>query len=124
MNQYNFFLIACFVLLAYSAGAKEFVVSVAGNDLHLGTRDQPFKSIFKASESAMPGDTITIQKGEYQLSRQFRQFVQVFQINGFFTVENRSKPLFLMETKSEKYFKKKTQCNSVARLPVCSRLKK
>ncbi len=72
MNQYKFFLIACLVLLAYSAGAKEFVVSVAGNDQHAGTKNQPLQSIFRASELAMPGDTITIQKGEYQLSRQFR----------------------------------------------------
>ena len=72
MNQTKLYLIACLILLTFSSGAKEYFVSVSGNDQHPGTKNQSFKTIFKASETAMPGDTVTILGGEYQLSRQFR----------------------------------------------------
>lgn len=72
MNQLKLYLILCLLLLAFSAGAKEFFVSPSGNDQLQGTKNQPFQTIFKASETAMPGDTITILGGEYQLHRQFR----------------------------------------------------
>ncbi len=72
MNLTKLNLIACLILLAFSAGAKEFFVATSGNDQQQGTKNRPFKTIFKASESAMPGDTITIMGGEYQLLWQFR----------------------------------------------------
>jgi len=72
MKQTKLYLIACLITLAFSAGAKEYFMSVTGNDNLHGTKDSPFRSIFKASETAMPGDTITILGGEYLLSRQFR----------------------------------------------------
>lgn len=72
MNIAKSNLIVCLVFLTVSVGAKEFFVSPSGNDQLRGTKNQPFQSIFKASEIAMPGDTITIQGGEYTLPRQFR----------------------------------------------------
>lgn len=72
MKQTKLYLIACLITLAFSAGAKEFFVGVSGNDQHPGTKNLPFRSIFKASETTMPGDTITILGGEYKLPRQFR----------------------------------------------------
>lgn len=60
------------MLFAVCVSAKEYVVSLNGSDQHSGTKAFPFKSIFKASEIAMPGDTITIRGGEYILSQQFR----------------------------------------------------
>lgn len=65
-------LIACFIALSSSVFASEYFVGLTGNDRQPGNRNQPFKSIFKASETAMPGDTITILGGEYTLPRQFR----------------------------------------------------
>lgn len=72
MNQTKLNLLFCLLLFAFSAGAKEFFISSTGNDQYSGTQKQPFQTIFKASETAMPGDTITIRGGEYSLSRQFR----------------------------------------------------
>ena len=63
MKQTKLYLIACLITLAFSAGAKEYFMSVTGNDNLHGTKDSPFRSIFKASETAMPGDTITILGG-------------------------------------------------------------
>lgn len=71
MNQTKLCLILCLILLAFSAGAKEYFVATSGNDQQSGLKNQPFKTIFKASEAAMPGDTVTILGGEYQLTRQF-----------------------------------------------------
>lgn len=65
-------LILFLIVISSSAFAKEYVVSLNGNDLNSGNKAHPFKTIFKASEIAVPGDTITIMKGDYQLSRQFR----------------------------------------------------
>ncbi len=65
-------LILFLIVISTSAFAKEYVVSLNGNDLNSGNKAHPFKTIFKASEIAVPGDTITILKGDYQLSRQFR----------------------------------------------------
>ncbi len=60
------------IIFAFAAGAKEYFVSINGNDNNPGTKDLPFVSIFAASGIAMPGDTITISGGEYHLKNQFR----------------------------------------------------
>jgi hypothetical protein len=66
-------LLALFMLLiVIPTTAKEYVVGIRGNDQNKGTKQHPFETIFKASETAMPGDTITILGCEYQLARQFR----------------------------------------------------
>lgn len=65
-------LFTCLIFLVTLAEAREYFVGLIGNDQHQGTKNSPFRSIFKASESAIPGDTITILGGEYKLSNQFR----------------------------------------------------
>ncbi len=61
------------VILFYShAFTREYFVGTDGNDSNPGTQLSPFKSIFKASEEAFPGDTVTIRGGEYMLPRQFK----------------------------------------------------
>ncbi len=65
-------LIFLFLLVTLSVPAKEYIVSPNGSDNDKGSKDSAFRSIFKASETAMPGDTITILAGEYQLSGEFR----------------------------------------------------
>ena len=72
MKQTKLYLIVGLLFLFNSAGAIEFFVTPTGSDKVVGTKSQPFQTIFKASEMAMPGDTITIQGGEYSLPRQFR----------------------------------------------------
>lgn len=72
MSQTKLYMIACLILLAFSAKAKEFFVDAIGNDQFQGTKNQPYQTIFKASETAMPSDNLTFLGGEYQLSRQFR----------------------------------------------------
>ncbi len=60
------------LLLSYSVAGKEYFVGLNGNDNNTGTKDLPFLSIYKASDLAMPGDTVTILGGEYKLNRQFK----------------------------------------------------
>jgi len=64
----------CFFFLFFSSVvfANQYFVSISGNDDNTGTKLLPFKSIYKASEIAFPGDTITIFGGDYMLVRQFR----------------------------------------------------
>lgn len=72
MKILKFSLLACFVFLVSNGFAKEYFVGLNGKDNLKGTNDLPFRSIFKASEMAMPGDTVTILGGDYQLSHPFR----------------------------------------------------
>ena len=65
-------LIAALLLAYCPLMANEFFVSLSGNDNQPGTKKQPFASIYKASEMAMPADTVTILKGTYVLTKQFR----------------------------------------------------
>lgn len=60
------------VIFSFLLEAKEYFVRLSGNDNNPGSCKLPFRTIFKASEIAMPGDTITIWGGEYQLEKQFR----------------------------------------------------
>ena len=71
MKLLNINIITFLVFSIFTVGAKEYYVSTTGNDNNSGTKKLPFGSIFKASEMAMPGDTVTIFGGEYQLYRQF-----------------------------------------------------
>ena len=68
-------LIGLFVYLVCDADAvfaNEYFVALHGADGNAGTKAYPLKSIFKASELAMPGDTVSIMGGEYKLQKQFR----------------------------------------------------
>ena len=46
--------------------AKEYHVSVKGNDDHTGSEGAPFKTIGKAAQVAYPGDVITVHAGVYR----------------------------------------------------------
>jgi hypothetical protein len=61
-----------FLLAATSGFATEYFVDLKGNDNNPGTRGLPFKSIYKASQVAIPGDTVSIRGGEYILQDQFK----------------------------------------------------
>ncbi len=65
-------MLVCLAFLFFGAGAKEYFVGLAGNENNPGTKIFPFGSINNASETAMPGDTVTILGGEYKLQNQFR----------------------------------------------------
>lgn len=63
--------IAFLILLAPAVFASEYFVDLKGIDTNPGTLAFPFKSIFRASEIAMPGDTVTIKGGAYKLQKPF-----------------------------------------------------
>ena len=46
--------------------AKEFHVSVNGNDANKGAASKPFKTISAAARVAQPGDVITVHQGTYR----------------------------------------------------------
>ena len=48
------------IIFTFALDAKEYFVRLSGNDDNPGSYKLPFRTIFKASEIAMPGDTITI----------------------------------------------------------------
>lgn len=57
------------LLLAFAtqfASAREFYVSVKGNDNQAGSSSKPFKTISAAAQVAQPGDVITVQAGIYR----------------------------------------------------------
>ena len=41
-------------------------VSKSGNDKNVGSFEFPFKTINRAAEIALPGDTVTVHEGEYR----------------------------------------------------------
>lgn len=72
MNTKLISILFCFAILQFTSNAKEYFVGTNGNDNQNGTKNSPFKTIFKASEMAQPGDTVTILGGEFHLEKQFR----------------------------------------------------
>ena len=72
MSKMHIGIFLCFIVFSFSVSAKEYFVSRTGNDNNPGTKNLPFGSINKTSETAMPGDTVTILGGEYELRNQFR----------------------------------------------------
>ncbi len=60
-------LILCMLLLLSGAiQAREYHVSVKGDDTNKGTAKAPFKTISRAAEVAQPGDVITVHEGTYR----------------------------------------------------------
>lgn len=58
-----------FVVLIFNftlLSAREYHVSVKGNDSNEGSSQKPFKTINRAVQSAFPGDTITVHAGIYR----------------------------------------------------------
>ncbi|MEO0453593.1 MAG: right-handed parallel beta-helix repeat-containing protein [Verrucomicrobiota bacterium] len=61
------FLFCFFALLATPTGwAREYHVSVRGNDSGEGTKGAPFRTIGQAADLAQPGDIITVHEGIYR----------------------------------------------------------
>jgi hypothetical protein len=61
--------IIALLLLAFAphlASAKEFHVSVKGDDSNKGFASKPFKTISAAAQVAQPGDVITVHQGTYR----------------------------------------------------------
>lgn len=54
------------VTLATSAAAREFHVSIQGNDANDGSAEKPYKTISAAAQAAQPGDAITVHAGVYR----------------------------------------------------------
>lgn len=69
-----FNVLTCFLLTYSTVLAKEYFVDTKGNDSNPGTKRSSFRSIYKASEAALPGDIITFSGGEYRLNNQFIPF--------------------------------------------------
>jgi hypothetical protein len=59
-------ILACFLLIATLLTAKEYHVSVKGNDSNEGSEQKPFKTISQAVKFAYPGDVITVHAGTYR----------------------------------------------------------
>jgi alpha-N-arabinofuranosidase len=60
-------LILCISLLLTTAiQAREYHVSIKGDDTNEGTAEAPFQTISKAAEVAQPGDFITVHEGTYR----------------------------------------------------------
>jgi hypothetical protein len=60
------------IFINFSVNGEEYYVDLNGSDSNPGTKQLSFASIFKASEIAMPGDTISIKGGVYKLLQQFK----------------------------------------------------
>ena len=66
-NTKRISLILCMLfLLSGAIQAREYHVSVKGDDTNKGTAKAPFKTISKAAEVAQPGDVITVHEGTYR----------------------------------------------------------
>ena len=68
---YSFFAVF-FLFGAIHLSAKEYFVSLNGDDSATGSIAEPFLNITKASDAAQAGDTITIRGGNYLLEKIFR----------------------------------------------------
>ena len=53
--------------VAFAAGNTIYVDAKNGNDANVGSKDKPYKTVGKAAEKAVSGDTITLGEGEYTL---------------------------------------------------------
>jgi hypothetical protein len=60
------FLLLFFTGLTHKIAAKTYYVCNTGNDTNSGTASQPLKTIQKAADMAMPGDTVFVLAGTYR----------------------------------------------------------
>ncbi|MHC4326520.1 MAG: right-handed parallel beta-helix repeat-containing protein [Planctomycetota bacterium] len=67
-NNTNWILLMLCMLLSssWAIQAREYHVSVKGDDTDKGTAGAPFQTISKAAEVARPGDIITVHEGTYR----------------------------------------------------------
>ena len=66
MNNLKFNLWMLMMLITAAISAKEYHVSLTGNDTNDGSLAKPFKTISAAANVAMPGDVITVHSGVYR----------------------------------------------------------
>jgi alpha-N-arabinofuranosidase len=66
INKRTALLFCILLLLSITTQAREYHVSVKGDDTNKGTADSPFKTISKAADAAQPGDFITVHEGTYR----------------------------------------------------------
>ena len=59
-------LATAWLTLTMSVEAREYHVSVKGDDSNPGTESAPFRTIGKAADYACPGDVITVHAGTYR----------------------------------------------------------
>lgn len=59
-------LLSLLILFSVILQAKEYHVSIKGNDANNGSEVTPFRTIGKAAEYAFPGDVITVHAGTYR----------------------------------------------------------
>ena len=64
MNKFHTLLLLAF--LAHGASAREFHVSVSGDDHNDGSSSKAFRTISAAARVAQPGDLITVHAGTYR----------------------------------------------------------
>src|SRR5688500_6163500 len=62
----KFFVFFYILLVSFSAAAREYHVSVKGNDKNSGSANSPFRTISKAASVAIRGDIITVHEGTYR----------------------------------------------------------
>ena len=66
MKNLKFKLLILLALITIATSAKEYHVSVNGNDKNDGSASKPFKTINFAAQLAQPGDVITVHAGTYR----------------------------------------------------------
>lgn len=59
-------LFAALAVLTLPSAAREFHVSIQGDDVNPGTRRAPLRTIQRAAELAQPGDVVTVHEGVYR----------------------------------------------------------
>mgnify|MGYP000965614251 CR=1 FL=1 len=64
-NIYSLFVIYL-IFSTLTVSAKEYHVSVMGNDSNDGSLSRPFRSINHAAQIAVAGDTVTVHAGTYR----------------------------------------------------------
>jgi len=60
------FVLSLWALPTAGLAAREYHVSVTGDDGNLGSREQPLRSISAAAARAQPGDVVTVRAGTYR----------------------------------------------------------
>lgn len=56
----------CLLLLVTNLFAREYHVSIGGNDAANGSVEKPLRTINRAAQLAFPGDTVTVHQGTYR----------------------------------------------------------
>lgn len=65
-TKFKTFILGLLLLFPGAGQAREYHVSVKGDDADKGTAKAPFQTITKAAEVARPGDIITVHEGVYR----------------------------------------------------------